>query len=98
MEYWDLIGPYLLIIGYVAGNVLAYNSTDNPDYKMPMVYGFNAVVGLVYAYTYWQRLGGEQLAAKTYQTQMDKLKEEFKVNTEEWQQIQAQSRKSEPKT
>ncbi|CAI2182386.1 2036_t:CDS:2 [Funneliformis geosporum] len=38
MEYADLFGHYLLIIAYVAGNVLAYNSVENPDYKMPMVY------------------------------------------------------------
>ena len=51
MEYYDLLGSYFLIIGYVMGNVLAYNSVENPDYKMPMVYGFNAVVILIYAYT-----------------------------------------------
>jgi len=50
---------------------------------MPMVYGFNAIVGLVYAYTYWQRLGGKQKADKLYQEQITKLRQEFKVNTEE---------------
>ncbi|MCE8163785.1 MAG: hypothetical protein I3274_06275 [Candidatus Moeniiplasma glomeromycotorum] len=98
MEYWDLIGPYLLIIAYVAGNVLAYNSVENPDYKWPMVYGFNAVVGLVYAYTYWERWGAKQKANQIYQQNLDKLREEFKVNTEEWEKIQAQSKKPEPKT
>jgi len=83
MEYSDLLGNYLLIIGYVMGNVLAYNSAENPDYKMPMVYGFNAIVALIYAYTYWQRLGGKQLAEKTYQQQITKLREEFQINQEE---------------
>src|SRR3954452_12325639 len=97
MEYADLFGHYILIIGYVTGNVLAYNSVDNPDYKMPMVYGFNAIIGLVYAYTYWQRLGGKQLAEKTYQQQMEKLRVEYKVSQEEWQKISAQS-KPQPNT
>jgi hypothetical protein len=56
-----------------------------------MVYGFNAAVGLVYAYTYWQKLGGQQLAEKTYQQQLDKLRAEYKVSQEEWQQIRTQS-------
>ena len=96
MEYSDLLGNYLLIIGYEMGNVLAYNSAENPDYKMPMVYGFNAIVALIYAYTYWQRLGGKQLAEKTYQQQITKLREEFQINQEEWTQIQQKSMSTTP--
>ncbi|KLL02561.1 MAG: hypothetical protein MRERC_1c180 [Mycoplasmataceae bacterium RC_NB112A] len=80
MEYADSWSNYLLIIGYVTGNVLAYNSVDIPNYKMAMVYEFNAIVALVYAYTYWQRLGGKQLAEKTYQQSVEKLRSEFNVD------------------
>jgi len=48
-----------------------------------MVVGYNAIIGLIYAYTYWTRLGGQQLAEKTYQQQIDKLRKEFEINQEE---------------
>ncbi|CAG8725998.1 5638_t:CDS:2, partial [Ambispora leptoticha] len=51
--------------------------TDNPNGKWPMVIGYNAIIGLIYGYTYWERLGGKQLAEKTYQQQIDKLRQEF---------------------
>jgi len=34
------------------GNVLAYNCVENPEAKIPAVIGFNAIIALIYGYTW----------------------------------------------
>jgi hypothetical protein len=43
-------GNYLLIIGYVMGNVLAYSAPEQEKYKWPCVIGFNVILAALYGY------------------------------------------------
>lgn len=47
-------GIYLLILGYVMLNVLAYSAPKEDKYRWPCLIGTNAFLLLVYGYTWWK--------------------------------------------
>ncbi|RHZ37565.1 hypothetical protein [endosymbiont GvMRE of Glomus versiforme] len=81
LEYQHLWENYFLIIGYVMGNVLAYSAPEQEKYKMPSVIGFNAIIALLYTYTWYQKRQINQASQK----------ELTKIQEETIQKIQAQN-------
>jgi chromosome segregation ATPase len=85
-EYIDLWDKYVLIIGYVMGNVLAYSAPEPEKYKWPSVIGFNAIIALLYAYTWYQKRQITQQTEKKLEKIHEDTKQEIKKQTEAYEQ------------
>ncbi|RHZ36541.1 LPP leucine zipper domain-containing protein [endosymbiont GvMRE of Glomus versiforme] len=55
MQYVDLWDKYVLIIGYIMGNVLTYNCVEKPEHKWPAMVGYNAIILAIWGYTQWKK-------------------------------------------
>jgi outer membrane murein-binding lipoprotein Lpp len=87
-KYADLWGKYLLIIGYIMGNVLAYSAPEQEKYKWPAVAGFNACVLAIYAYTLYQQKQEQAKIEALFQEKTQEIREEYQVSEQEWANIQ----------
>jgi hypothetical protein len=87
-KYADLWGKYLLIIGYIMGNVLAYSAPEQEKYKWPAVAGFNACVLAIYAYTLYQQKQEQAKIEALFQERTAQIREEYNVSEQEWANIQ----------
>jgi DNA repair exonuclease SbcCD ATPase subunit len=87
-KYADLWGKYLLIIGYIMGNVLAYSAPEQEKYKWPAVAGFNACVLAIYAYTWYQQKQEQAKIEALFQERTQEIREEYQVSEQEWANIQ----------
>jgi len=66
-------GNYLLIIGWIMGNVLAYAAPEKEKYKWPCVIGFNAILAALYGYTWYKN----RKVIETKQEELVQVQEEF---------------------
>jgi hypothetical protein len=88
-KYADLWGKYLLIIGYIMGNVLAYSAPEQEKYKWPSVAGFNLTILAIYAYTWYQNKQEEWKRGAFLLEQQQQLLREANFTAEEQQQLTA---------
>jgi hypothetical protein len=86
-KYADLWGKYLLIIGYIMGNVLAYSAPEQEKYKWPAVIGFNLTILAIYAYTWYQNKQEEWKREAFLLEQQQQLLQEANFTTEEQQKL-----------
>ncbi|KLL05415.1 MAG: hypothetical protein MRERV_1c103 [Mycoplasmataceae bacterium RV_VA103A] len=93
-EYAELWNKYLLIIGYIMGNVLAYSAPEQEKYKWPSVIGFNLAIAGIYAYTLYQQKQEKAKIETFYQQETKKICEENNITAEEWKTIQDSSQPS----
>jgi outer membrane murein-binding lipoprotein Lpp len=83
-KYADLWNKYLLIIGYVVGNTLAYSAPEQEKYKWPSVIGFNLIIFSIYAYTLYQQKQEQTKLETVFQEKTAQIAQEHQITSQEW--------------
>lgn len=89
-QYAELWNKYLLIIGYVIGNTLAYSAPEQEKYKWPSVIAFNLIIVGIYAYTLYQNKQEQAKLEAEFQAKTAQICQEHQITSEEWKNANLQ--------